>query len=56
MKVKYKGYTATQNNYNLVVISKDEIVESEISCSKRLSVRELRILINKHIKERREIE
>lgn len=50
MKAKYKGYLAKQNKDNSVTISKDDIVEAEIQSTEKYSVKELRTLINKHIK------
>ena len=54
MKAKYKGYLAKQNKDNNVIISKDNIVEGYVFCDERLSVKELRTLINKHIKAKEE--
>lgn len=51
MKVKYKGYTAIQKPNNMVLISKDGALEREVACDERLSVKEIRTLINKHIKQ-----
>ena len=49
MKAKYKGYLIVHKN-NMVTISKDEVVEKEFFCDERLSVKQMRTLINKHIK------
>ena len=49
MKVKYKGYLAVQKK-DVVAISKDDVVQKEFFCDERLSVKQMRTLINKHIK------
>ena len=51
LKVKYKGYLATQNKDNTVYIYKDDILVGAVAISKRLGIKELRTLINKHIKD-----
>ena len=49
MKAKYKGYLIIQKN-DTITISKDEVVEKAFFCDERLSVKQMRTLINKHIK------
>ena len=51
MKIKYKGYDAVQKS-KMVHISKDGVVESTMTADKDCSAKELRTLINKHIKEK----
>lgn len=52
MRAKYKGYIAIQKPDMTVHILKDEIEESVLVGNKRHSVKELRTLINKHIRNK----
>lgn len=50
MKIRYKGYVARQKRNNTVIILWGDLIVEEILCNERLSAKELRTLINKHIK------
>lgn len=51
LKAKYKGYLATQRKDNTVLIyNKNDVLEATVSMDKKLDIKGLRTVINKHIK------